>query len=830
MSKDSWDFASDMPNQSSAGGGILNQAQDGMVQNNTQNVGNQMPNTMDFGTPVANPNMINPNVVNPNMVNPNVVNQMPNQMGMPNAGIPMPNQMPNMDNQMPNQMGVQMQAQQTMGYPPQQEDTGKKKPKKEKKPKKGEELKPKREVKADLARDNVAGQMVQSSDGTATMMVDPTKSKQLGKRKNAKNITDEGVVKKPINKFAVLGLVAILGIGGFVGFKFMNKGSDTNFLTLTDNIINTELGKFTYTIDVKTSEKGDTNLASTEITVEDLESTESVEGSESSDETGSEESETTSKPTNTFVDWVNADGVSMTNWRYPKYQIVIDGNVPSLEPYQASYKITLKTENHSDVLTELVCYDDTVYIDLSSMGAWLRNSKDSYLSKLGDSIPQDTKWVSIPFAELSMPSRFAEDAELTYSEPKSIKTVLDRNLTLFKLIRNTALDGVSKDSFTQTETAYSMTLTAEDKLAVTKRFLNMLINVSSYYDGYIQTANSLGLLDEGQLKQSIRERDNILNAFSDVMVWSNGVSPSDLGLSLDGIARQYADSNGNTVAESNITTSFRTDSKEYFITAKLVRTMVQEAISKPEGSSITKAQLSSPTLVYDTLWSIVDYLNPTALKLEHKAEMNPERIDEAVKNSLIKLVNATPEAEIYLTSLTVDDYIEKYASLDRSAASQQDIINAKIVEDFLAVLGDITGDIVIASSNTESTAPAETEQYPELIYEDPNIKITAKVNSSESDASLVCLDLFVLNKASGGINLDLTEFSLRTLLSSMYPANNITLLRNYDNSWDETKSPNVLSMGSKSFAEISLYFVVSSDSGYMDLWFGDTKLGEIIAY
>ena len=83
------------------------------------------------------------------------------------------------------------------------------------------------------------------------------------------------------------------------------------------------------------------------------------------------------------------------------------------------------------------------------------------------------------------------------------------------------------------------------------------------------------------------------------------------------------------------------------------------------------------------------------------------------------------------------------------------------------------------------------------------------------------------------INVILLFVVFTILLSSTYSSNNLTTLRDNDNTWDETLTPQAIELEPSAYADVDLYFVVAGDSGYMDMWYQPIdkeaiKLGVII--
>ena len=92
------------------------------------------------------------------------------------------------------------------------------------------------------------------------------------------------------------------------------------------------------------------------------------------------------------------------------------------------------------------------------------------------------------------------------------------------------------------------------------------------------------------------------------------------------------------------------------------------------------------------------------------------------------------------------------------------------------------------------------------------------------------LDGEAINKDTDGVTVDLTMFSLHTLLSSVYPANNETLILGYDNEFDFESLQTSLDLPAGQWGNFRLYFVISDDSGHMDLFLGDLQKGAVVEY
>lgn len=652
----------------------------------------------------------------------------------------------------------------------------------------------------------------------ATAYVDPSKNPKQKRIKEQKQEVKK-VKKKNLGIIVVSCIVFLLAL--FLLFQIASKSSKQNFFSILDGILQTKLGSYTYVFDIRTSEHSDKTEQIIVANIEELEGVESVDLNEDVVVEGSR---------NSFVEWTNADGIKMTSWRYPKYKITVDGATTSLEPYTATATISIATEYFNDVFTDITAFEGNYYVNIESIGKWLRNSKDTYLVGLGNRLPEGSRYLVIPFEELYIPSRYAEDAELDLSKVPSIETLISRVLLFESCVEGNFKDCISKEALTSGVSTFDVIISGDDSVAVQRELRGMLSQAGNYYRSYVSTAVEKGLYNEEQSKQAMREEDNIIRALTDLMVYMNLSDLSPNNFQLTGTARKYENSKGIDSLEAKVVSKIKTDSKDYDISISLMRTGEKVDIRKPDGSTLIRDSLPEPTLIGNTFNRVVDYFNPTMIDFELKQELNPQRIKESVKMDLVQLVNNLPEAETYLTILTVDDYIAKYMAYEvTDESSAVDRINKQIVTDFANTLNSITGKPTLAEEE-EVSIEEVLELYPEIAYEDSNVKMTGKINEEETDSTLACIDLLIMNKAEGDLELDLTTFSLRTLLSSVYPANNLTLLHAYDNSWDGMMSPESMVIPTSGYKNLKLYFVTSNDTGYMDLWVGEKKLGVAVSY
>lgn len=678
----------------------------------------------------------------------------------------------------------------------------------------------------------------ESSGGVQVETVQPKEGKAIAK---ARVKTEKK--KRKINIWLIAAIVVIL-LALTAVFKLKSMlSSDSSYLGVTNAILKNEVGSFTYTFDIRTSAHTDgtgvvvdtsgitelNGLATSEESTDDTELSEGEKAdgeTESSDEVIIKE-ELVPEDNKEFTNWTSIDGAELLSaCQYPKYRVVFSGCVTSLEPYTASFNIDLITENYNNKFTDIIAKDGYYYINMESIRSWLVNSRDTYLISLGEAMPEGSKYMTVSYADFAIPSRFAEDGdEQNLSSVRDLRTYLKRMYLVENMLQSCVTNGVDLDDIQSANgDTYMLNVNSKNGELMMKQLRYMALDAYSCYKQYIEMIE----MDDTQKAQATREGDNFMSAMQSLILYMYDHEPSDYGLQMAGTARKYKDVKNRDTLESNVDMAFATDSKDYNISISMMRSGGITEVEIPQASTIAKSSLTDPDIVLDTMNSVVDYFNPMSFQLYSQLEYSPERVKDAVRRELVNVVNSVPESGIYLTVATVPQYLKKYTGyIATETSSEADLINANIVKDFLTTLNDVTGGIVI---DKEVEAVVEEEQYPEIKYEDSNVSITCNIDESKTDVNMIVLNMHILNKSTAGVDLDLTNFSIQTLLRSVYPANNEVMLRNYDNAWDMTTTPQTLSIPYQGFSDISVYFVVTNDTGYMDLWYGNKKIGVVANY
>lgn len=620
-------------------------------------------------------------------------------------------------------------------------------------------------------------------------------------------------------------LVIILGLV----IKSLFGGGKMNYYDTMASLFTNELGSFSYTFDVRTGEKGSliTENKSSATSVDELSSVENADTSttETTEETNIAAQELeTEESKNEFQDWNKYADVKTGNWQYPNYKIVISGCTTSLEPLTTDFTVSLATANYNDKFTEVVCIDGNYYFDIESMYNWLKSSGDSYLISLTDKMPNGSKWLVVPESEFKIPSRYAEDGEKDLSYCTSLKTMYERFLVALTSTKSTLSNNLGSTGMSSNKDTVSINLAGSDATNILKAFKGVTTQSGDWYDSLLSTGVDKKLYTEDEYKQAVREKDNVMEALSDLATYLNITDLDSQNLAVQGSARSYTNGKNNATIEGSLAVNYSTDTTDYIIQFSGLRSGDAEDIKLPQGSQ-TKAIDDSYLGSFN---SLVDYLNITPIKTSVQLEINPTTISDGVIEKFIDLVNDTGTAGEWITKDNVFKFIEKYASYkETDETTNDDKVNAKLVADLADAMNKIVGGVVVTK---EVQAEETVEQYPEVNTQDTGVYTKIKYDSEKSDSQVAVFHVEAINKGDETVTVDTTNFSLRTLLNSVYPSNNETLIHNYDNTFDMSKLVKSVELPSKGWVEFDLYFVISDDTGHMDMYFGDTNLGSAIEY
>ena len=629
-------------------------------------------------------------------------------------------------------------------------------------------------------------------------------------------------------KFVFITALVVLIVLLFVGKSVLSTDKIDYFDTL-EQVFSNELGYFKYTLDVRSGDKGTliTDATVAQVTVEDLNQTENAETA-TTEETDTENSiadqsgEVTQK--NEFQDWNKYADVKSGHWKHPNYKITIEGNTTSLEPLKTNFKIYLATNTYNDVFTEVYCIDGNYYLDTESMYNWLKNSGDSYLVEVGEKLPNGSKWLVIPENEFGFSSRYAEDGELEFSEATSLTQMYRRFLVGLNTVKSSLQGVVGSEGQKVSDDIVTLNLSGNSAANIVKGFKSITSRSGDFYTSLVETGKSKGLYDDNQYKQAIREKDNFIEAMYDLSTYLQISDISAMNTKLGGSARIYTNGYGNQQIEASLAVNLSGEN-DYIIQFTGIKAGDNNPISLPSGS-----QTKEINPVYrETLDSVFDYLNFTPIKSEVKLEINPDTISDEIINRFVNLVNDVGTAGYWVTPENVKGFIETYANFDKDAqgVTDEEYMNAKLVEDLAISLNNIVGGVIVEK---EVEVVEEVEQYPAVVFSDSGVDFKITYNQDSSSEKIITAKLEVINKSESDYTFNITDFSMRSLLNSIHPANNETLIRTADNTFDMTLLSTEVTLVPSQWAEYILYFVPSDDTGHMDLYFGESNCGSIIEY
>lgn len=636
------------------------------------------------------------------------------------------------------------------------------------------------------------------------------------------------------NKKVIIPIVVVLIIVLLLIVKALIGGnkSNLNYYDTLEKVFSSERGYFKYSFDVRTGEKGSliNETTKVDVSMDDLNTAENVESEDSDNNESEEEVEniasqdsTDSTQKNEFQDWNKYADIKTGDWEYPNYKVIIEGNTTSLEPLKTNFKISLVTNSYNNVFTEVYCIDGDYYIDIESMYNYLKNSGDSYLVSVGEKLPNGSKWVVIPEEQFKVASRYAEVGEQELSECDGLTKLYRRFLVALNSTKTSIQGVVGNTGQTVSGDIVTLNLSGTDADSVVSAIRNIAVRSGDFYTNIVETGNNSGLYDENQYKQAIREKDNFMEAMYDLATYLQITDISSLGTKIGGSARVYTNGYGNQQIEVSLAVNYSGDI-DTIIQFTGIRSGDNNEIKLPSGSQ----NKENNPVIREVLDEVCDYLNFTKIKTDVKLEINPDTISDEILERFIKLVNETGSSDFYITRNNVFEFIEKYSNFEKTDSStDNDIINAKLVSDLAESLNSIVGNIVIEK---EVEVEEEVEQYPHIMFEDSGVVFNIDYIEDESDAKIITLKAEVVNKSDSEYTFNTTDISLRTLLNSVHPANNETLLRDADNTFDMSKLVSEVVLAPHEWTELYLYFTPSDDDGHMDLYFGETNCGSAVEF
>lgn len=622
------------------------------------------------------------------------------------------------------------------------------------------------------------------------------------------------------NKLIIGGSFVAFGLVGLIVF-FMLKDNN-NYLTMTDTLLTQQTGSFKYVFDIRTDKHSE---SSENDSVSDISDLENIEIDMDTDKVH-EESKQSKKD---FVDWDNKEGIEVVNWEYPKYKVVIEGNVKSTEPLEMNVSLSLATNYFNDTLTDIIVKDNKTYVNIEQLRYWLINSKDENLITLGKTLPENAKYVVYNGDEFNLYSTFAENSEVDLSRESNLITLYKRFLITMKTL-TPKLD-INEACLTKSGDIYKLNATGDSALSLASSFKSLILNIGSNYSNIISNQYSNKTFTDDQYIQAQRESDNVVYAFSDLSLFLGTTDLSKLGLQVSGNARKYISGKGSNIYESSLAMQFTAKDTDYSISVHLHKDSATEDVSIPKQSSADISTYTDKDFVEKYLLEVFNYLNVTGVKLEKQLELTPTAIrDDAISSfvNLVNDVNHSKDGFTEINTVNVYDFIENYRGFKvTDKTSDLDLLNYTMVSDFLKEF-----DVLLPKEEElkdTSASLKDDSRFPSLVADTDNFRIYADFDNNTSNIRCAIIKCYILNKTSEELKLATSDFSMRTMQSSKYPANYQSLLREYDNYFDITKAPEEVTINANGYVELPLYFVLSNGLEYMDLWYGENNLGVVIA-
>lgn len=671
----------------------------------------------------------------------------------------------------------------------------------------------------------------------------PVDKKQAKKEKKAKKAKKEKPPKQPkeskqkkpkkkLGKGAKIGIAVgtVALVGGLIAFNVLKD--DTNFYSIAKKVVNTDVGTFRFVVDVRTAPHGEEKIELSEKDVEELKNSDetleegtkeegNISDQKETEHEGKTWDELVNNKGNVSDTWSSSSGASYSTWEYPNYQLVVEGTTMKNKPLTSVFDVSLVTENINDTLTTVTIVGDNMYVDLEQMKNYLLNSQDSYFIALADDLPENAKNLVVPLDKVKVPMPFSEDSEKVYET--NLLNAYHRFSTAFSYCIDAIENNVGGKGLSKQDDKYSVSLDGNNANKLVNAMKGFVLNRSNMYDNIVNAEAGKGYLNEDQVKQLSKGKDNFLAGTDKFYRDAVTTNLKDANLVVKGTARKYKGGTGIDNFEATVQSSFTIGKIDYVVALSGSRTGQPRDIKVPDGSETDFAQKDFYTLVSD----IVEHLDITSMDLGKKLAVSPDTIKADLIDDFVRLVNTTDSTSTKITSKTASAFINKYKDFEEtSETTSDDVINAQLVSDFLDMLQSVLPEGYETGKGDEAI-----EQFREVSSElEDGVKLTANFNSEEANTKLGVIDITIENTTKDDVDVNLEDFSLQTMLSSKYPCNNYTTLRDYDNKFDKEKLESEITVKAGEEVSKKLYVILNNGMEYMELFYGDDKMGELIVY
>lgn len=647
----------------------------------------------------------------------------------------------------------------------------------------------------------------------------------------SKKVSKLDIIKKNA-KWIVVGVAGILVVGILFSVKALNKSDGKSYYDIVDTIVNTQTGKFSYIIDVRTSDSvvveevasesvDSTEVPSTEVPSTEVASTE-VASVEETTETGVQEE---SRYDHANEEWVTSDGTDAIDEKpLTNYQISINGECASVDPVNLHFDVSIKTPDFNDRFTSVYQVDGKYYIDVEQIRYWLKSSKDTQLIELSRDLPEGKTFLVVEGEEFEWYSPYAEDAEKYASASKSLMELYNRFCVSEKVVTSSLRNSMGSTGLYSADGVHALKYTDEGTMnALQNAFANIFYNIGDAHLSISDALLSNNIISQDAYNARCKEQDNIMDAFYNLGL---AFKTKKLNTAAEGSAREYVNSEGAQTLEASWQSQFTLDGTDYILKLSGTRSLNANQVQVPNGSTVSLESFGKD-LLEDTLVDMAQYLMPVNVKVKNQLAITPESIENGVLNDFIELVNSTDVADTHISKLTVKNYIEqwsKYEITDESTESER--ANARLVADFIKMLNGLTGDSVVVEYVKDET----NQQFYTVRGTINGVDFTADYDEEKSTSKLTRVKVVLMNNSDKAKKVDATKFSLQTMISSKYPANNEDVIRGFDTEFKFDKLAKSVTVNPKEFKTIDLYFVTESGLEYFDLFYDKDKLGEIVAY
>lgn len=88
----------------------------------------------------------------------------------------------------------------------------------------------------------------------------------------------------------------------------------------------------------------------------------------------------------------------------------------------------------------------------------------------------------------------------------------------------------------------------------------------------------------------------------------------------------------------------------------------------------------------------------------------------------------------------------------------------------------------------------------------------------------------IVETAHNSIHIDMSAFSIKSLLGSIYPINNDIKIQEYDNTFDISTLVKEIDVEPNDTVYVKMYCILGEDDGHMDIYYNNTQIGVAVEY